>query len=227
MIDHPVPAGHPSCPGREFGCASAKQFLKNTKIKTSCMIKRSALRRLLNNAPSFHSGPSFNLGSIHHDHADLIAEVLQAQGVQFFPVRRPYFADGCKRCGLRVIETRPRLSSPLTPWPGVTITITAVKNAQMVPSPVVLIGGAAPTALKGRGALQDLDPLSLFKSMVKWSEAVRRVKDLGDRDGVPQSPSRLFSGFRSSKNFEPVKKTPRKCRTRHFRGVLRGGPRGT
>jgi len=42
----------------------------------------------------------------------------------------------------------------------------------------VLIGGAAPTALKGRGALQDIDQLSLFKSMVKWSTAVRRVKDL-------------------------------------------------
>ena len=161
------------------------------------MIKRSALRRLLNNAPSFHSGPSFNLGSIHHDHADLIAEVLQAQGVQFFPVRRPYFADGCKRRGLRVIDTRPRLSSPPTPWPGVTNTITAVKKAQMAQSSVGLIGGAAPTALKGRGTLQDLDPLSLFKSMVKWSEAVRRVKDLAPviETAFLKAPAGFFLDF--------------------------------
>ena len=38
--------------------------------------------------------------------------------------------------------------------PGLTNTITAVKNAQMAESPLLLIGGAAPTLLKGRGALQ-------------------------------------------------------------------------
>jgi acetolactate synthase-1/2/3 large subunit len=66
----------------------------------------------------------------------------------------------------------------VTAGPGVTNTLTAVKNAQMAQSPVVLIGGAAPTALQGRGALQDIDQLSLFTSVVKWSKAVRRVKDL-------------------------------------------------
>ncbi len=38
--------------------------------------------------------------------------------------------------------------------PGLTNTITAVKNAQMAESPLVLLGGAAATVLKGRGALQ-------------------------------------------------------------------------
>ena len=42
----------------------------------------------------------------------------------------------------------------VTAGPGVTNTITAVKNAQMAQSPLVLIGGAAATLLKGRGALQ-------------------------------------------------------------------------
>ena len=36
---------------------------------------------------------------------------------------------------------------------GVTNTVTAVKNAQMAESPVLLLGGAAATLLKVRGLL--------------------------------------------------------------------------
>ena len=130
---------------------------------------------------------------------DLIAEVLQAQGVRFlFTLCGGHISPilvGCKQRGIRVIDTRHEATAvfaadavarltgtpgvaAVTAGPGVTNTITAVKNAQMAQSPVVLIGGAAPTALKGRGALQDIDQLSLFKSIVKWSTSVRRVKDL-------------------------------------------------
>ena len=66
----------------------------------------------------------------------------------------------------------------VTAGPGVTNTLTAVKNAQMAQSPVILLGGAAATALQGRGALQDIDQLSLFNSVVKWSTSVRRVKEI-------------------------------------------------
>lgn len=45
----------------------------------------------------------------------------------------------------------------VTAGPGLTNTVTAVKNAQMAESPVLLIGGAAASLLKGRGALQDID----------------------------------------------------------------------
>ncbi|MGD8948441.1 MAG: hypothetical protein PVI62_17395, partial [Desulfobacterales bacterium] len=44
--------------------------------------------------------------------------------------------------------------------------ITALKNAQ---SPLIPLGGAAPTVLKNRGALQDIDQLSLLKSIVKMA----------------------------------------------------------
>jgi thiamine pyrophosphate-dependent acetolactate synthase large subunit-like protein len=37
---------------------------------------------------------------------------------------------------------------------GITNSITAMKNAQMAESPVLLLGGASPTLLRGRGALQ-------------------------------------------------------------------------
>src|SRR4051812_29150104 len=62
--------------------------------------------------------------------------------------------------------------------PGVTNTITAVKNAQMAQSPVILLGGAAATLLKGRGALQDIDQMALFKPLCKFCATVSRVVDI-------------------------------------------------
>jgi acetolactate synthase-1/2/3 large subunit len=82
----------------------------------------------------------------------------------------------------------------VTAGPGVTNTVTALKNAQMAQSPVVLLGGAAPTALQGRGALQDIDQRALVAPLVKLVKRVRRVADLGPavedafaaaREGVP------------------------------------------
>src|SRR6188508_3100927 len=48
----------------------------------------------------------------------------------------------------------------VTAGPGVTNTITAVKNAQMAQSPVIVLGGATATLLTGRGALQDIDQMA-------------------------------------------------------------------
>ena len=82
----------------------------------------------------------------------------------------------------------------VTAGPGLTNTITALKNAQLAHSPLVLIGGAAPTALQGRGALQDIDQRPLVAPHVKLVRRVRRVADLGPamteafavaREGVP------------------------------------------
>jgi acetolactate synthase-1/2/3 large subunit len=67
----------------------------------------------------------------------------------------------------------------VTAGPGVTNTITALKNAQLAQSPVVLLGGATATVLKGRGALQDIDQAALVRPHVKWLATVRRVAELG------------------------------------------------
>jgi acetolactate synthase-1/2/3 large subunit len=133
------------------------------------------------------------------DGGELIATVLRNQGVQFlFTLCGGHISPvlvGAKRQGIRVIDTRHEATAvfaadatarltgipgvaAVTAGPGVTNTVTAVKNAQAAQSPLVLIGGAVPTALRGRGALQDIDQISLFKSTVKWSRPVRRVKDL-------------------------------------------------
>lgn len=100
-----------------------------------------------------------------------------------------------EKIGIRVIDVRhevnavfaadavARLSGTIgvaavTAGPGLTNTITAIKNAQMAESPVLLLGGAAANLLKGRGALQDIDQMSLFKSLCKYTATIRYVRDI-------------------------------------------------
>ncbi|MCA9657692.1 MAG: thiamine pyrophosphate-binding protein, partial [Myxococcales bacterium] len=66
----------------------------------------------------------------------------------------------------------------VTAGPGLTNTITAVKNAQLAQSPVVIFGGATATILRGRGALQDIDQMALMRPHVKWATRVDRVRDI-------------------------------------------------
>ena len=66
----------------------------------------------------------------------------------------------------------------LTAGPGLTNTITAVKNAQMAQSPVIVLGGATATILKGRGSLQDIDQMSLMAPHVKWATSCQSVKEI-------------------------------------------------
>jgi len=130
---------------------------------------------------------------------DIIGQVLQAHGVRFlFTLCGGHISPilkGAKDRGIRVVDTRHEVTAvfaadatarltgtpgvaAVTAGPGVTNTITAVKNAQLAQSPVVLLGGAAATLLQGRGALQDIDQLALFRPHVKWCTAVKRVRDL-------------------------------------------------
>lgn len=130
---------------------------------------------------------------------DIIGRVLHAHGVQFlFTLCGGHISPilkGAKDLGIRVVDTRHEATAvfaadatarltgvpgvaAVTAGPGVTNTITAVKNAQLAQSPLIVLGGAAATLLQGRGALQDIDQLALFKPHVKWSRAVKRVRDL-------------------------------------------------
>ena len=61
---------------------------------------------------------------------------------------------------------------------GVTNTVTALQNAQLAESPVLLLGGAAASLLRGRGALQDVDQLTLVKSLCKFSTRLHRLRDI-------------------------------------------------
>src|SRR5258706_7065303 len=132
---------------------------------------------------------------------DLIADVLQKQGVGFlFTLCGGHIAPilvSAKARGIRVVDVRHEVNAvfaadavarltgvpgvaAVTAGPGATNTITAVKNAQMAQSPVVLLGGATATMLRGRGSLQDIDQMALMTPHVKWATRVTRVRDLVD-----------------------------------------------
>src|SRR4029077_21212125 len=104
---------------------------------------------------------------------EIIAKVLQKQGVKYLFTLcgghiSPIFVSA-ENIGIRVIDTRHEVNAvfaadavsrltgipgvaAVTAGPGLTNTITAIKNAQLAQSPVILLGGAAPTALQGRGS---------------------------------------------------------------------------
>ena len=130
---------------------------------------------------------------------DLVADVLVKQGVtHLFTLCGGHISPilvGSKQRGIQVIDVRDEASAAfaadafsrltgtvgvaaVTAGPGVTNTITAIKNAQMAQSPLVLLGGATGTILKGRGSLQDIDQLALFEPHVKWMASVDRVREL-------------------------------------------------
>lgn len=146
---------------------------------------------------------------------DLVADVLLRHGVRsLFTLCGGHISPilvACKQRGIRVIDVRheatavfaadatARLSgipgvAAVTAGPGATNTLTAVKNAQLAESPVIVLGGATATILKGRGSLQDIDQKALMAPHVKRFESARRVRELVPaletafreaRDGVP------------------------------------------
>jgi acetolactate synthase-like protein len=145
----------------------------------------------------------------------IVARVLRGRGVRFLFTLcgghiSPILVES-KRLGIRVIDVRHEVNAvfaadavarltgvpgvaAVTAGPGVTNTVTALQNARMAESSLVLLGGATPTLLEGRGALQDIDQLSLMRPLCKEAFAVDRVRDLAPTlerafqlagDGVP------------------------------------------
>src|SRR3990170_624256 len=131
---------------------------------------------------------------------DVVADTLVRHRVPFlFTLCGGHISPilvSAKARGIRVVDTRHEATAvfaadayarltgipgvaAVTAGPGVTNTITAIKNAQMAHSPIVLLGGATAGILAGRGALQDIDQVSIIDSCVKRSIRVRRVADMG------------------------------------------------
>jgi len=125
--------------------------------------------------------------------------VLKAHGIkQIFTLCGGHISPiltACQKLGIRVIDTRNEVNAVfaadsvarlngipgvavVTAGPGVTNIITALKNAQMAESPVVVFGGAPATLRKGKGALQDIDQMSLMKSLTKWRLTIRKVREI-------------------------------------------------
>jgi len=130
---------------------------------------------------------------------NLIAETLKKKDVKYlFTLCGGHISPiivGAKKSGIKIIDVRHEATAvfaadamarftgipgvaAVTAGPGITNTITAVKNAQMAESSVILLGGAVATILKGKGALQDIEQIDLIKSIVKWATSIEQDCDI-------------------------------------------------
>lgn len=125
--------------------------------------------------------------------AQLLVRMLKAEGV-----RRLYTLSGlhvapiyaaCVEEGIQVVDTRHEQAAAhaadaearltrsvgvacVTAGPGVTDALTGVANAFAASSPVLLLGGAAPTFNAGKGSLQEMEQVDLFTRITKWSDRI-------------------------------------------------------
>jgi acetolactate synthase-1/2/3 large subunit len=129
----------------------------------------------------------------------LIADVLVRHGIRhLFTLCGGHISPilvEAKRRGLTVVDVRDEGNAvfaadavarmtgrpgvaAVTAGPGVTNAVTAMKNAQMAQTPLLLFGGATATVLRGRGSLQDIDQMSLMRPLTKWAVRITTVADL-------------------------------------------------
>jgi len=147
----------------------------------------SRTKQLIKFDDQTHGGKIF--GQAFHNHG--VKFVFTLVGGHISPI-----LVGCEDVGIKVIDVRHEVNAAfaadavsrltgtpgvavVTAGPGVTNTITALKNAQIAQSPLILIGGATSDLLKGMGSLQDVDQLSLVKSLTKWYAHVGSVGEIG------------------------------------------------
>src|SRR2546430_9255424 len=131
----------------------------------------------------------------------IVAKILKREGVEVvFTLSGGHIAaiyDGCKREGIRVVDTRHEQAAVhaaegwakctrtpgvaiLTAGPGVTDGITGVANAYLAGSPILVIGGAAPLSQWARGALQEMNQIDLLRPITKWTRTVHDTTRLGE-----------------------------------------------
>lgn len=135
----------------------------------------------------------------HIHGGSIVGSVLARRGVQcLYNLCGGHISpilQGAKMHGVRVIDVRDEVTAAfaadaasrmsgipgvcaVTAGPGVTNTVTAVKNAQEAQQPIIVLGGATATVLRGRGSLQDIDQISLMKPITKWAARCNRVQDV-------------------------------------------------
>mmetsp|Transcript_683 Transcript_683/g.1504 ORF Transcript_683/g.1504 Transcript_683/m.1504 type:complete len:697 (+) Transcript_683:22-2112(+) len=150
------------------------------------------------NASSIYHGLLGDLKLDSRNVGMLVAKVIAAHGVKHvFTLVGGHISPllvGCEQLGIKVADVRHEVTAMfaadavarltgvpgvalVTAGPGVTNTITAVQNCALAQSPVVLIGGAAPSLSQGRGALQDIDQMSVIAPIVKKAWRVLAVRD--------------------------------------------------
>lgn len=130
---------------------------------------------------------------------ELVARALKGQGIDtVYTLCGGHIApiyDGCLNHDIAIIDFRHEQAAAhaadaharltrnvgvaiVTAGPGVTDAVTGVANAYQARSPMLLIGGAAPLATKGMGALQEMPQTEMFKTFTKASFTVEKTEDI-------------------------------------------------
>jgi acetolactate synthase-1/2/3 large subunit len=105
--------------------------------------------------------------------------------------------DGCLDHGIRVVDVRHEQTAGhaaegwarvtgkpgvalVTAGPGVTDAVTAAANAMRGGTPMILVGGQGPRFFSGMGSLQEMDHVTLLRSITKWSATVPETRRIPD-----------------------------------------------
>lgn len=133
---------------------------------------------------------------------ELIAQMLKQQGIKvIYTLCGGHVApiyDGCLNHEIDVIDFRHEQAAAhaadayarltrnvgvavVTAGPGVTDAVTGVANAYQARSPMILIGGAAPLKDKGKGALQEMPQIDMFKTFTKASFTIEKTEDIPEK----------------------------------------------
>ncbi len=124
--------------------------------------------------------------------------------------------DGCLDEDIRVVDVRHEQAAVhaadawsrlhpgkvgcavLTAGPGVTDGVTGVANAWRANSPILVIGGQGPFSNLRRGSLQEMDHVSVMRSITKWADScydtlrIPEYIEMGIRHAVSGIPGPAF-----------------------------------
>ncbi|HZR09144.1 MAG TPA: thiamine pyrophosphate-binding protein [Myxococcales bacterium] len=125
--------------------------------------------------------------------AQLLVRMLKAEGVRhLFTLCGLHIAPiyaACVEEGIQIVDTRHEQAAAhaadatarltrgigvcaVTAGPGVTDALTGIANAFAANSPVLLLGGAAPSFNAGKGSLQEMEQVDLFTRITRWSDRI-------------------------------------------------------
>ncbi len=150
----------------------------------------------------------------------LAAKALKAAGVEcIFTLSGGHVMaiyDGCLDEGIKVVDVRHEQAAVhaadawarlhpgrvgvavLTAGPGATDGVTGIANAWRANSPILVIGGQGPLGQLRRGALQEMDHVSVMRPITKWVDAVYETDriaefiELGIRHALAGTPGPAY-----------------------------------
>jgi len=131
----------------------------------------------------------------------LVSAVLKKEGVSnLFTLSGGHIApiyDGCQDDDIRIVDFRHEQAAAhaadgwarvtgrpgvaaVTAGPGVTDALTGITNAMYANSPMLVLGGKSPLGELEMGSLQDMDHVTLVRSVTKWARTCWETRRIAD-----------------------------------------------